>query len=73
MDIFMLYHLCYNSWMSFSLLHFRFFIVHTGVQIGNLIFLRNIYGEVMHMGIEILDGTKGTKMFSYFHPFRGFN
>ena len=47
--------------------------MHTGVQIGNLIFLRNIYGEVMHMGIEILDGTKGTKMFSYFHPFRGFN
>jgi len=47
--------------------------VHTGVQINSLIFLHNMDGEVMHMGIEILDGTKGTKMFSHFHSFRDFN
>lgn len=47
--------------------------MHTGVQINSLIFLHNMDGEVMHMGIEILDGTKGTKMFSHFHSFRDFN
>jgi len=30
-------------------------------------------GEVMHMCIEILDCTKGTKLFSHFHLFRYFN
>lgn len=50
-----------------------FFIVHTGVQISSLIFLQNMGGEVMHMGIEILDCTKGTKLFSHFHLFRDFN
>jgi phage/plasmid primase-like uncharacterized protein len=59
--------------MSFPLLRLRFFIVHTGVHISSLIFLRNMDGEVMHMGIEILDGTKGTKSFSHFHPFIDFN
>lgn len=47
--------------------------MHTRVQISSLIFfLQNMDGEVMHMGIEILDCTKGTK-FSQFHPFKDFN
>lgn len=48
--------------------------MHTGVQISSLIFfLQNMDGKVMHMGIEILDCTKGTKLFSHFHLFRDFN
>jgi hypothetical protein len=41
--------------MSFLLLYFGFFIVHTRAQISSLIFLQNMDGEVMHVGIEILD------------------
>lgn len=47
--------------------------MHTEVQISSLIFLWNMDGEVMHMGIEILDSTNGTKLFSHFHHFRDFN
>jgi hypothetical protein len=47
--------------------------VHTGVQISSIIFLQNMDGEVMHMDIEILNCTKGTKLFSHFHLLRDFN